>query len=362
MSSGAYWPSPWSSTTMSRPCSIAQCVAGLLVAAVAEVLRVPDDGQRQARAALEAQPDLVGVVGARVVADQDVVDASSERLRAAGRGSGPAWRRRCRPRRARRRAGRSGVDVGACCGGHAVSLVERIRCTTGRSPPTRDRSRSVTAGAPSPRGARDIMRAMETPCSSSTSTRLDADLPRRGGLPRRRARSRTRARRRAGAGGLRRGRSRSSRRSRDEFWKGYLHVNETKYSNTQPDTWGPTPARRSPRSSARPEFVGVPRGADRHRGPDARLDHGRRRPAPDAARRAPQHPRRLHHPPRARELGAAGEHPALPQRGVARRVGRQARALGQGHDRLPGDGSRRPATGCWSSPRPPTASTATPTA
>ena len=27
---------------------------------------------------------------------------------------------------------------------------------------------------------------------------------------------------------------------RDEFWKGYLHVNETKYSNTQPDTWGPT--------------------------------------------------------------------------------------------------------------------------
>ena len=26
----------------------------------------------------------------------------------------------------------------------------------------------------------------------------------------------------------------------DEFWKGYLHVNETKYSNTQPDTWGPT--------------------------------------------------------------------------------------------------------------------------
>jgi len=24
---------------------------------------------------------------------------------------------------------------------------------------------------------------------------------------------------------------------RDEFWKGYLHVNETKYANTQPDTW-----------------------------------------------------------------------------------------------------------------------------
>ena len=26
----------------------------------------------------------------------------------------------------------------------------------------------------------------------------------------------------------------------DEFWKGYLHVNETKYSNTEPDTWGRT--------------------------------------------------------------------------------------------------------------------------
>jgi hypothetical protein len=26
----------------------------------------------------------------------------------------------------------------------------------------------------------------------------------------------------------------------DPFWKGYLHVNETKYSNTEPDTWGPT--------------------------------------------------------------------------------------------------------------------------
>ena len=27
---------------------------------------------------------------------------------------------------------------------------------------------------------------------------------------------------------------------RDPFWKGYLHVNETKYGNTQPDTWGST--------------------------------------------------------------------------------------------------------------------------
>jgi hypothetical protein len=26
----------------------------------------------------------------------------------------------------------------------------------------------------------------------------------------------------------------------DPVWKGYLHVNETKYSNTQPETWGPS--------------------------------------------------------------------------------------------------------------------------
>ncbi|GIL34589.1 MULTISPECIES: 2OG-Fe(II) oxygenase [Phycicoccus] len=26
----------------------------------------------------------------------------------------------------------------------------------------------------------------------------------------------------------------------DEFWRGYLHVNETKYSNTVPDSWGDT--------------------------------------------------------------------------------------------------------------------------
>jgi hypothetical protein len=28
--------------------------------------------------------------------------------------------------------------------------------------------------------------------------------------------------------------------TKDEFWRGYLHVNETKYSNTLPDTWGET--------------------------------------------------------------------------------------------------------------------------
>jgi hypothetical protein len=27
---------------------------------------------------------------------------------------------------------------------------------------------------------------------------------------------------------------------RDPFWKGYLHINETKYANTQPDSWGTT--------------------------------------------------------------------------------------------------------------------------
>ena len=42
---------------------------------------------------------------------------------------------------------------------------------------------------------------------------------------------------------------------RDEFWKGYLHVNETKYSNTQPDTWSPT-LEAVAREFCSPRFVG----------------------------------------------------------------------------------------------------------
>lgn len=41
---------------------------------------------------------------------------------------------------------------------------------------------------------------------------------------------------------------------RDEFWKGYLHVNETKYSNTQPDSWGPT-LQRVAKEFCSPRFV-----------------------------------------------------------------------------------------------------------
>jgi hypothetical protein len=41
---------------------------------------------------------------------------------------------------------------------------------------------------------------------------------------------------------------------RDEFWKGYLHVNETKYSNTEPDTWGDTLTAVA-REFCSPEFV-----------------------------------------------------------------------------------------------------------
>ncbi|KRF24824.1 MULTISPECIES: 2OG-Fe(II) oxygenase [unclassified Phycicoccus] len=42
---------------------------------------------------------------------------------------------------------------------------------------------------------------------------------------------------------------------RDPFWKGYLHVNETKYGNTQPDTWGPTLTEVA-KEFVSPEFVG----------------------------------------------------------------------------------------------------------
>lgn len=41
----------------------------------------------------------------------------------------------------------------------------------------------------------------------------------------------------------------------DPFWKGYLHVNETKYSNTQPDTWGAT-LNAVAKEFCSPEFVG----------------------------------------------------------------------------------------------------------
>lgn len=40
----------------------------------------------------------------------------------------------------------------------------------------------------------------------------------------------------------------------DPFWRGYLHVNETKYSNTVPDSWGPTLAGVA-KEFCGPEFV-----------------------------------------------------------------------------------------------------------
>ncbi len=40
----------------------------------------------------------------------------------------------------------------------------------------------------------------------------------------------------------------------DPFWKGYLHVNETKYGNTQPDTWGVTLTRVA-KEFVSPEFL-----------------------------------------------------------------------------------------------------------
>lgn len=41
----------------------------------------------------------------------------------------------------------------------------------------------------------------------------------------------------------------------DPFWRGYLHVNETKYSNTSPDTWGATLAAVA-KDFCSPDFVG----------------------------------------------------------------------------------------------------------
>jgi hypothetical protein len=41
----------------------------------------------------------------------------------------------------------------------------------------------------------------------------------------------------------------------DEFWKAYVHVNETKFSNTQPDTWAPS-LQAVAQEFCSPEFVG----------------------------------------------------------------------------------------------------------
>lgn len=41
---------------------------------------------------------------------------------------------------------------------------------------------------------------------------------------------------------------------RDEFWKGYLHLNETKYANSEPDTWR-EPLRSLAHEFCSPEFV-----------------------------------------------------------------------------------------------------------
>jgi hypothetical protein len=62
---------------------------------------------------------------------------------------------------------------------------------------------------------------------------------------------------------------------KDEFWKGYLHVNETKYSNTKPDTWGPTltAVARELCSDTFVEFLGALTGIDALM-PDWTMDGG----------------------------------------------------------------------------------------
>src|SRR5689334_23343008 len=40
----------------------------------------------------------------------------------------------------------------------------------------------------------------------------------------------------------------------DDFWRGYLHVNETKYCNVKPDTWA-EPLQQLARELTSPEFV-----------------------------------------------------------------------------------------------------------
>lgn len=61
----------------------------------------------------------------------------------------------------------------------------------------------------------------------------------------------------------------------DPFWRGYLHVNETKYSNTAPDTWGATLAAVA-KDFCGPEFVAYLEDLTGIRGliPDWSMDGG----------------------------------------------------------------------------------------
>ena len=61
----------------------------------------------------------------------------------------------------------------------------------------------------------------------------------------------------------------------DPFWRGYLHVNETKYSNTAPDTWGATLAAVA-KELCGPEFVAYLEDLTGIRGliPDWSMDGG----------------------------------------------------------------------------------------
>ena len=206
-----------------------------------------------------------------------------------------------------------------------------------------------------------MMRAMETALELVDMTSLNADLSHscEGELRLGATVPPHRARRRPAPLGVRGRGGAGFPAIHDELWKSFHRVNETKFSNTQPGHLGREP----PGCCSRVLFTRVrrlPREPHGDPEPDPRLHDGRWGTAPDPPRRAPQHPCGLQHPPHPRDMGSPGQHPALPQRGVARRMGWQARALGQGHENL----ARRawsllPATGCSSSRRPRTPSTGT---
>ncbi len=145
---------------------------------------------------------------------------------------------------------------------------------------------------------------------------------------------------------------------RDEFWKAYVHVNETKFSNTQPDTWSDS-LQAVAQEFCSPEFVTY---LERLTGidnliPDYTMDGGG-----------------LHQTLRDGHLNIHADFTTHHTHDTwARRVnillylneewldrmGRQARALGQGHDRMSGHGdtSRQPDAGVHDQrrllPRPP---------
>ena len=111
-----------------------EVVAGLLVAAVAEVGRLPDQGDRQVGDLLVAEADQVGRVLAVVVADDHLFDVWVGSRRESGREPWPGWSLRCRRRRGCRSSSSQLPTYSGSPLGPALPVIRRPPYPDGRQP------------------------------------------------------------------------------------------------------------------------------------------------------------------------------------------------------------------------------------